>query len=139
MATRTTRVELNRRRMHEVALALGDGVHEVGKRIIEVADPPDATPHGEGLVTRGGVLTYVDAKKIAGWTLSGEVPSKPRDVKIRQERGNILAIVGFGFPGRFQELGTVNHGAQPFLTPAISQVQPEAIAIMERTVRPKLR
>jgi hypothetical protein len=135
---RTTRVELNRRALHELALAFADGVHEVGKRIVEVADPPDAAPYGEGLITRGGVLTYVDAKKVAGWTKEGEQPSKPRSVVIRRERGNILAIVGFGFPGHFQELGTVHHRAQPFLTPAVSRVEPEAIAILDRVVRPKL-
>ena len=57
---------------------------------------------------------------------------------LHKERGNILAIVGFGFPGRFQELGTVHQPAKPFLTPAVSQVEPQAIAILERIVRPRL-
>jgi hypothetical protein len=136
---RTTRVELNRRALNDVAMAFVDGVFEVGKAIVEAADPPDATPFGQGLVTQGGVLVYVGPKQVHAWSLSGKKPKKPRKFRVRSEEGNIVGIVGFGFPGRFQEIGTVHHPAQPFLTPAVSAVAPQAPGILNRVVRPKLR
>lgn len=136
---RQSRIELNRRAMNELAGAFADGVFEIGKRIIEVADPPDATPFGEGLVTRGGVLAYHGSRQVGAWSLSGNKPKKPRKVKVRAEEGNVYAIAGFGFPGRFQETGTVNHAAQPFVTPALNRVAPEGPSILDRVVRPKLR
>lgn len=136
---RTSRVELNRKALNDIAGAFTDGVFEVGKAIIEAADPPDATPFGQGLVTQGGVLVYVGPKQVHAWSLSGKKPKKPRKVRVKAEAGNIFGIVGFGFPGRFQETGTVNHPAQPFLTPAVSQVGPQAPAILDRVVRPRLR
>jgi hypothetical protein len=135
---RTSRIELNRRALNEVAGAIADGVFEVGKAIIEEADPPDATPYGKGLVTQGGVLAYHGSKMIGAWSLSGDKPKKPRKVKVKTEEGNVFAIVGFGFPGRFQEGGTINHPAQPFLTPAVGGVGPRAVGILDRVVRPKL-
>jgi len=50
----------------------------------------------------------------------------------------IQAIVGYGFPGRFQEFGTVNQPARPFLSPAAQQVLPNAGSIMASVVRPAL-
>lgn len=135
---RTSRIELNRRALNDLTRAFGDGVFEVGKAIIEEADPPDATPYGKGLVTQGGVLAYVGPKMIGAWSLSGDKPKKPRKVKVRTEEGNVFAIVGFGFPGRFQEGGTINHPAQPFLTPAVSAAAPRAVSILNQVVRPKL-
>ncbi len=134
---RTSRVELNRRALNDIAVAFVDGVFEVGKAIIENADPPDATPFGQGLVTQGGVLVYVGPKQVHAWSLSGQKPKKPRKVRVRTETGNIFGIVGFGFPGRFQEMGTVNHRAQPFLTPAVNAT--DGKAILDRVVRPRLR
>jgi hypothetical protein len=136
---RPTRIELNRQALNEVAGAFADGVFEVGKAIVENADPPDAAPFGEGLVTRGGVLAYHGSRMIGAWSLSGKKPKKPRKVKVRAEEGNVYAIVGFTFPGRFQETGTINHAAQPFLTPAVNQTRGQAAAILDRVVRPKLR
>jgi hypothetical protein len=136
---RPTRIELNRAKMNELAGAFADGVFEVGKAIVENADPPDATPFGQGLVTSGGVLAYHGSKMVGAWSLSGKKPKKPRKVKVSAEQGNVYAIVGFSFPGRFQEVGTVHHGAQPFLTPAVSQTGPQAPGILDRVVRPKLR
>jgi hypothetical protein len=134
---RPTRVELNRKALNDIAGAFADGVFDVGKAIITVADPPDATPYGEGLVTRGGVLAYHGPKQVGAWSLSGKNPKKPRKVKVKMEAGNIFAIVGFGFPGRFQETGTINHPAQPFLTPAVDASDPRAV--LDRVVRPRLR
>lgn len=142
---RTTRVELNRRALGELAMAFVDGVFEVSKAIVEEAgrNAPDSPlppyPLGEGLPKQGGVLVYVGPKQVHAWSLDGSKPKKPRAVKVRTEAGNIFGIAGFGHPGRFQELGTAHHRAQPFLTPAVSTVGPSVPSILNRVVRPKLR
>lgn len=138
MARPSTRVVLNRNAVRTVQLAIADGLFEVGRTIIEVADPPDAQPFGQGLVTQGGALAYVGDRKVAGWSQRGTQPKKPRAVKVRG-RGEIMAVAGFGFPGRFQEMGTVNHGAQPFLTPAMNRTVGHAADIMRPIVAAELR
>ena len=102
-------------------LALLDGFVEVGQRIIDTADVPDAAPFGEGLVTRGGVIGYAFGRRVR--TMADDRTSdvkKPRAA--RTTRAGIDVFVGFGFPGGFQELGTVHHAAQPFLGPATDAV-----------------
>jgi hypothetical protein len=119
----SVRVVLNRSRLTPDALGLVDGFSEVGKTIIETADPPDATPHGEGLVTSGGYLVYADGKKVDGWHQRGGQPKAPRKAQVSKTTG-VTLIVGWGFPARFQEFGVVHHGPQPFATPARDQVAP---------------
>jgi hypothetical protein len=133
----SARVMLNRAALDEVHLALGEGVEEIVRTIVEVADPPDATPFGMGLVTNGGWLVYSGSKKVAGGSLRGLQPKKPR--AFRPEPTGITGMAGFGFPGRFQETGTVHHPAQPFFTPAAEQVARHAGEIMKSVVGPRLR
>lgn len=138
MATkRSSRVVLNRRAVDGVRLAVADGIFEVGKAIIVQSDPPDAEPFGEGLTTRGGTLTYVDDKKVAGWGEDGRQPKKPRAVRVRGWRG-ILGIVGWGFPGRFQQWGTVHHAAQPFAWQAIDPIIPRIPSIVRQAAAYRL-
>jgi hypothetical protein len=138
----SARVVLNRQQVDHVKLAIADGLFEVGQQIIEVAaanapdSPYDPYPLGEGLVKQGGVLAYVDGKKVAGWSQRGTQPKKPR--ALRSSRKAVQVAAGYGFPGLFVELGTVRSRAQPFLTPAMNQVAPQIPLIMERVVRPKL-
>lgn len=134
----STRVVLNRKAVRAVQVAIADGLFEVARTIIEVADPPDATPFGAGLVTQGGALAYVGDKKVGGWSQRGTQPKKPRAYKVRGQ-GAITAIAGFGFPGRFQEMGTVHHAAQPFLTPAANRTVDHAAEIMAPIVSAELR
>ena len=89
---------------------LASAIHEEAAR-----SAPDAPPYGEGLVTHGGAAVWVDGRKVN----ETEAIEKPRDLRTSD---NIVGVVGFAFPGRFQETGTVNHGAQPFVTPAASDV-----------------
>lgn len=133
----SARVVLNRDALTAVGLAVADGLEQVVKSIVTEAHPPDATPYGEGLVTRGGWLVYHGSKKVGGGSLEGKQPKKPRALRVRGTTG-ITAIAGFGFPGRFQELGTVNHGAQPFLWPAWTRVEPRLEQIMAPAVRAHL-
>lgn len=115
----STRVVLNRSRFEELALAIADGLGDWARGVIESANPPDAAPFGEGLVTRGGVLVYIGDKKVGGWGTDGRQPKKPRAFRVKGTTA-IHVVAGFGFPAMFQEFGTINHGAQPFLTPALS-------------------
>jgi HK97 gp10 family phage protein len=133
----TARVVLNRSRLDQVTLAVADGMFAVGKAIIETARPPDAPPYGEGLRDQGGVLVYVDGKKVAGFGLDGKQPKPPRAAKVSRGQG-IHVIVGWGFPGRFVELGTAKMAAQPFLTPAADEVLARATEIMAPVVKEAL-
>lgn len=134
----SARVVMNRQAIDQVQLAVGDGVLAVAEEIVRVATPPDATPFGEGLVDRGGWLGYVGSKKIGGGSLDGRQPKKPRSLRVRGSEV-IVAIAGWGFPGRFQELGTAHHAAQPFATPARDRVAPRAPRIMADQVPGSLR
>jgi hypothetical protein len=133
----SARVVMHRRRLDQVSLAVADGFLALAEAIVRQADPPDATPFGEGLVTRGGWLVYVGGKKAGGGSIDGRQPKTPRRIKVR--RHGIVAMAGFGFPGRFQEDGTVHHDAQPFFGPALDQTAPRATEIMEPVVRPALK
>lgn len=138
----SARVVLNRSKLHEVTLAVADGLFEVGRTIEEIASeqapdsPYDPYPTGEGLPKQGGVIAEVDGQKVAGWSRRGSQPKKPRAA--RGGKG-ALVIVGFGFPGRFAHNGTVRHGGDPFLASARDQVVPHAIDIMRPIVEPKLK
>jgi hypothetical protein len=134
---RTTRVKLNRAAVDGVRLALADGAHAVAKAIVTDANPPDATPFGAGLVTSGGTLAYVGSKKVDGWSLDGRQPKKPRSLRVKGQ-DTIVAVAGFGFPGRFQEFGTVHHAAQPFLTPARDRVAGRAVGIFRQATAYRL-
>lgn len=133
----SARVVLNRSKMSEIGLAVGDGLEAVVRAVVEEAKPPDATPYGDGLVTSGGWLVYRGPDKIAGGSLSGKQPKKPRSFRVRG-RTAIQAIAGFGFPGRFQEIGTQHHPAQPFLWPSWLGVEPRLGQYMAPAVKAHL-
>lgn len=137
----SARVVLARSALTTLGVAVADGLLEVGRTIVEVADPPDSPdlpyPTGEGLPLQGGVLVYAEGKKVAGWSQRGLQPKKPRAAET--PKGAVVAIVGFGFPGRFKEGGTVNDPASPFLSPALDQTAPHIGEIMAGVVGPELR
>jgi hypothetical protein len=121
---RRSRVEINRAKLDEVMGGLADGVFDIARAIGTVAEnrAPDATPHGEGLVDRIGAIVWVDSKKVAEWSSSGRRPDKPKSMRLKSAGARVVGVVGAGFPGMFQELGTVHHSAQPFLTPSAMEV-----------------
>lgn len=134
MARRTSaRVVLNRQTLDRTVLAVADGFAEAGQIAVDAADPPDAPPYGVGLSKTGGTVTYVNGRKVHGYGKDGRQPRKPRAVRTSSVRG-IVAIVGFGFPGRFQEFGTVRHSAQPFLTPVMQAIDDDIPSIVRRQV-----
>jgi hypothetical protein len=124
----SSRVVINRAALDEAVLAVADGLAELGQRIVEVADPPDAPAYGQGLVTTGGTYAAVNGKKIAGNA------AKPRSAP----KAGILVVAGFSFPGRFQETGTVHHRAQPFLMPAVNAVVPNAESVIGPAVKRRI-
>ena len=135
---------LNQSRLDEVTLAVADGLFEVGRTIIEIASPRmadsphDPYPEGEGLPKQGGVLVYVGNKKTHGWSIRGDQPKKPKAVRELTKRHSAVAIIGFGFPARFNEAGTINQPARPVLTPVANEVQPHIPEIIGEVTRPKL-
>jgi len=133
----SARLLLNRAALDEVHLALADGVLEIARTVVETANPPDATPFGVGLVKSGGWAVYAGSKKVGGGSLDGSQPAKPRSLETPADA--ITGIAGFGFPARFQETGTVDQPARPFLWPAAVRVKGVAADIMREIVGPRLR
>lgn len=105
--------------------------------IVETAEPPDAPAYGQGLVQEGGWLVYSGTRKVGGGSLTGEQPPKPRGFKLIPDV--ITGMAGFGFPARFQEVGTAHQPARPFLWPAALEVARVASSIMASIVGPRLR
>lgn len=103
-----------------VMVAVADGLFAIAMRIGEVAAAaaPDAPELNYGLPENWGAGAWANGKLIDGFgATSGEAFSKPRGTGPVPKVG-AAAVIGFGFPGRFNELGTVNQPARPFLGPA---------------------
>lgn len=130
------RVVLNRRAFDEITLAEADGVFELAKRVLEVVHVPDAPVYGQGLVQGGGALAWAGGKKVGGTQIGGRAIRKPRG--LRTPATEVVAIVGFGFPARFVELGTVDTPAQPFLSRAVNSVLPGAAVTISNATRRRL-
>lgn len=110
------RVVLNREAVSAIDLAMARGFESLAFQVLRAVHVPDAAPFGEGLVEGGAFITYVDGKRIGG----DPDAKKPRAFLVRGK--GVGVAVGFGFPGRFQELGTVHQPPRPFLTPAVLDV-----------------
>jgi hypothetical protein len=95
------KVVLYRETVDALVLGYADGQQEVGERIIERVDPgvPDREPYGRGLVQSGAAVTYLKGQKVAGRGTA------PRGAQLK--RATVMTVVGYGFPGRFLEEGTI--------------------------------
>jgi hypothetical protein len=152
---RMSRVELNRAALAQVDLALADGVFDIARAIVRVAESraPDADTGfypkkwgggprllGEGLVDRGGAGVWVNGRKTHGTTSAeGRPVKKPRALRVKSMGANIVGVAGFGFPAAFEELGTLHAPAQPFLTPAVAEVVPDAKVILSAAMERRFR
>lgn len=145
------RVQTNRKAFTAIELGIADGLFTVGKNILLRARPPsdvgeetpsmvaeEKTERRPPLIKNGGVIAYIDRRKVASFGLDGKEPKKPRGGNARLAAHGwlrVVAFVGFGFPGRFVELGTIKMPARPFLTPAAGEELPGAIPIIRRRVQ----
>lgn len=151
MATRAPRgvsaaVKLNKAALNDVTYAVADGAMEALRVIVEIASseapdsPYDPYPTGEGLPKQGGVLVYVGGKKVDGWSLRGVQPKKPKSIRQAVKEHSVLAIAGFGFPGRFAHEGTIRHPGDPFFLRAFQRVGVQGVInIIGDVTRPILR
>lgn len=121
----TTR--LNRAALDQARGAFVDAMAELGAQTIATAEPnvPDATPIGVGLVTTGDWGVWVGGRKVAG------TARKPRGARLKK---GIALLVGYDFPGRFLETGTVKMAAEPFLTPAMMATLPRKDGFFKRAM-----
>lgn len=126
---RRSRVEINRGRLDEVVGGLADGVFDVARGIGAAASSrapyleqdPDVPPlhHLEDVQ---GAMVYVSGRRTHEWSSGPLRPDKPRAVRVRSAPATVMGIVGSGFPGMLNELGTLDAPAQPFFTPAAVDV-----------------
>lgn len=131
VSKRYARVEINRATMSAVELGLADGVARVADAIVSHADVPDAAPYGKGLVTRGGFIVFLNGVQIAG---TGSRPTREWVAA-----AGVVAFAGFGFPGRFQERGTVHQPARPFVSPSMERELSVLTAHMRPAMLARLR
>jgi hypothetical protein len=133
----STRVNLNRAKLTQVQEAIADGLLHFGHEVAleAAARAPDATPYGVGLVDSWGAVAYVDGRKVGDISGDGKAVAKPRGVRVAK---GLTMLVGFSMPARFQEFGTVNHGAQPFFTPAVMGMQGNAASIIAEVSAPAI-
>jgi hypothetical protein len=127
----SSKTVLNRKCLTAIGEGLASGMETVGSTTIENTSPPDAAPFGEGLITTGDWGVWNGTRKVGG------TATKPRAVKLPAE--GITLVVGYGFPGRFQEFGTIHQPARPFLSPAMLETLPGAADLLSPAVRDRLR
>jgi hypothetical protein len=116
---RTKKTELNRQTLDAITRGVADGLFAMARGIVEGAEVPDLPPLTVGLIETGGALVYVDGKVVDATGIGGKAVRKPRAVKIRDLRGEVVAIGGYGFPARLVELGSIHNTPHPFLTPQL--------------------
>lgn len=123
----SARTVLNYKALDAISRGLADGMADLGAAIIEATQPPDATPFGKGLVTTGDWGVWAKGRKVGG------TATKPRAAQLTKT--GITLLVGYGFPGRFQELGTVRQPARPFFTPVVNRMVPGVADHLKAPVR----
>lgn len=113
----SSRVVINRQEITAIREGFVAGMESIGEQVLAMGEGkvPDATPFGQGLVTTGDYGVWADGRKVAGGA------SKPRRAVARR---GVTLIVGYGFPGRFQALGTTEIAPNPdwFVTPMNSVI-----------------
>jgi hypothetical protein len=127
----SSRVVLNRKCLTAIREGEVAGLEAFGQAVLATAQPnvPDDIPYGEGLVTEGDYGVWSDGKKVAGGG------GKPRGVRTKE---GVTLVVGFPFPMRFYEKGTVHQPARPVLTPAMLGELGSVVGHMSRSVRSAL-
>ena len=122
---------MNRQAVDAIWLGYADGMQQVGLNVLERTQPrvPDQPPIGKGLVRSGRAVTYVSGKKVAG---TGTAPREARTGV------GIVTVVGYGFPGFFNEVGTVHQPPRPFFTPGMVEEVPSAAPVCAAGIERRL-
>lgn len=120
------RTVVNQRQIRRMERAHEQGMADIGRAVLDAAVVPDAPPYGKGLVETGAFIVVRGGDEVAG---TAELPRS-----VDPGRGVTLAV-GYDFPGRFLEGGTIKMAAQPFVTPAVLSVLPRKAAIMRAANR----
>lgn len=123
------RTVVNRKALDAISAGIVNGMEAMGQAFKDQVHPPDATPFGVGLVTTPDFGVWANGRKVAGGA------GKPRSAKVKP---GIVLLCGEGFPGRFQELGTVKMAANPHVTPVMLAILPGAEAYLKPKVRAAL-
>jgi hypothetical protein len=140
----SAKVVLRREKLSEATRIVADGLFEAGKRVILEAakvapdSPYDPYPTGEGLPKQGGVLAYVGNDKVNGWSIRGVQPRKPRSARILTKQHSVTVLVGFGFPARLAETGTVDTPAHPWFSPTAARLRGQIPGWVGEVTRPKI-
>ena len=128
------RVALYRETVDAMLLGMLDGGQAAGEAIVARATPsvPDRPPYGRGLIDSGTAVTYLDGKVVAG----------PAPGRIRAGRGAAPkasgTVVGWGFPGRFLNNGTIYISPRNWVTPAFVAELPAAGEHMAKGARKRI-
>lgn len=126
-----SKVVWNERTYQALRQGIGDGLGKVGAHVLELARPrvPDRPPIGQGLVANGDYIALVDGKRVAGGA----------QFEPREPSSGPALYVGYPFPARFNEEGTVRQPARPFLSPAVMAGTQGLGAQLRGPVEEKLR
>jgi hypothetical protein len=111
------RVVFHRDVAQRLRLGIAEGQAELGRRILETAYPNVPVRTG-ALRESGSFAVTVDGELVAG---DAEVPSREPGVAV---------FVGYAWPARALELGTIYVTPRPWLTPAIVERSADAAPLM---------
>jgi len=123
----SSRTVVNRRALTAIRSGLVDGMEAVGQAIVGQTRPPDDPTTTHKIEGDWGV--WSDGRKVAG------TAAKPRGASTKQ---GVTLLVGFGFPARFNETGTIHQPARPFFTPTVTEVIPGTGKYLSGPVRKRL-
>lgn len=131
MARKTSvRVVMNRKALTAIRSGVVDGMEALGQAVLSagVGKVPD-DPETQAII-EGGFGIWADGKKVAG------TAQKPRSVRVKS---GVTLICGYGFPARFQSLGTIHIPPNPgwFVTPVMTDA-PGAERFLKPAVRKRL-
>ena len=110
---------LNREAMSEFDRCLVTGLEALANEALARTKAPVAKAGEEDqyspLSEQKGVISYLDGKRVGG----DMSIKKPKDFTVRGKGASVG--VGFGFPARFNEMGTAHQPARPFFTPPVME------------------
>ena len=119
-------VTVNHAGREQINVAAAYGMIAVGRAVLQgvrrrLPSPPGLSGRATGALRDGASA----AVYMRGTEVDGEGPNRPA----RQDAaGEIVAVVGLPFPGRFYDTGTAHQPARPVLGPASDEVDVRAVA-----------